>query len=92
MVRTGIEIKVSRSDFMREMKKPIKRDAALRLCNQYYFAAPKGLLVEADLPDESGLIEIDPLTGKAAVTAEAPFRETGVATWAFVASLARRIK
>lgn len=91
LVRTAIEIKISRSDFTRELKQPMKRDSALRLCNEFYFAAPKNLIGESELPDEAGLIEVDPLTGKATVKHDAPYRETSPATWAFVASLARRM-
>jgi hypothetical protein len=90
MVKTAIEVKISRSDFAREIKQPKKRDSALRISNLFYFAAPKGLIAEKDLPDECGLIEVDALTGKAAVTVEAPYRETCVPSWVFVASLARR--
>lgn len=90
LCRTAIEIKISRSDFKREIKQPMKRDSALRLCNEFYFAAPLGLIGESELPEEAGLIEIG-ADGIAKIAHKAPFRETGVATWAFVASLARRV-
>ena len=89
LVKTAIEIKVSRSDFGREIRNPSKRDSALRISNLFYFAAPKGLITEKDLPDDCGLIEVDS-EGKASVAIEAPFREVGVPSWVFVASLARR--
>lgn len=88
LVRIAIEIKISRSDFCREIKAPHKRDSALRLSNQYYFATPRGMIVEKDLPDECGLIEVENETAK--ISVEAPFRESPLATWPFVASLARR--
>lgn len=90
MVKTAVEIKISRSDFTRELKQPMKRDSALRISNLFYFAAPKGLIAEKDLPDECGLIEVNLATGKAEITVEAPYRECGVPSWVFVASLARR--
>jgi hypothetical protein len=90
LVKTAIEVKISRSDFGREIKNPTKRDSALRISNLFYFATPKGLIAEKELPDDCGLIEVDALTGKASITVEAPFREIGVPSWVFVASLARR--
>lgn len=90
MVKTAIEIKISRSDFKREIRKPAKRDSALRISNEFYFAGPKGMILESELPEECGLIEVCSLTGKASITHEAPFRETCVPSWIFVASLARR--
>jgi hypothetical protein len=89
LVKTAIEIKVSRSDFTRELRKPIKRDSALRISNVFYFAAPKGLISPAELPVEVGLIEVDE-AGFVSVAEEAPYRECERASWVFVASLARR--
>lgn len=98
MTKTAIEIKVSRSDFLREKKSPMKRDSALRISNHFYFCAPAGLLTVRDLPDECGLIEVvesfDGDLTKPIFTArfavDAPFRECPGASWLFVASLARR--
>jgi hypothetical protein len=85
----GIEIKTSRPDWMRELKGPMKRDPALRISNQFYFAAPHCMLVESEIPTECGLIEVW-ADGTAHITAEAPWREC-LPTWPFVASLARRV-
>ena len=89
MTRWAIEIKVTRGDFTKEKRRPIKRDAALRISNQFYFAAPKGLLKEDELPEEAGLIEVND-AGDAEVVCEAPYRDN-LPTWPFVASLARRV-
>lgn len=56
--RVAYEIKVSRRDFLRELKDPKKRKAALLFSNEYYFAAPKGLIKPGELPAEAGLIEV----------------------------------
>lgn len=40
----GYEVKVSRSDFRREILDPSKRLMARRICHEFYFAVPKGLL------------------------------------------------
>ena len=46
--RVGYEVKVSRSDYRRELLKPHKRSGAVEWCNAFYFAVPRGLLT----PDE----------------------------------------
>lgn len=51
---TGYEIKVSRSDFLNDNK----WHQYLPLCNEFYFAAPKGLIQLAELPASVGLIEL----------------------------------
>ncbi|MDV2503056.1 MAG: hypothetical protein RX318_03805 [bacterium] len=39
------------------MKQPWKRQGALNISNEFYFAAPKGLINSDELPSEVGLIE-----------------------------------
>lgn len=90
MKRIAIEIKVSRNDFNKEKRNWMKRDAAMRICNQFYFAAPEGMLREDEIPEECGLIEISK-SGTAKITIEAPHRDN-LPTWPLVASLMRRIE
>lgn len=42
--RVGYEVKVSRSDYKRELAKPYKRRRAVDWTNEFYFAIPYGLL------------------------------------------------
>jgi hypothetical protein len=51
----GYEVKVSRSDYRRELANPHKRAGAVRFCNAFYFAVPDGLLK----PDELAWDEPD---------------------------------
>jgi len=88
MLVVGIEIKISRSDWNAEIKRPMKRDPAMRITNEFYFATPAGLVTEEELPAEAGLIEVDEL-GVASFKVRAPHREF-IPTLPFVASLARR--
>lgn len=46
------EIKVSRSDFLRDNKWELYK----QYCNELYFAVPKGLIDKTELPDDVGLI------------------------------------
>ncbi len=49
----GYEIKVSRSDFLRDTK----WETYLDLCHEFYFVAPPRVIQLAELPPEIGLIE-----------------------------------
>lgn len=56
--RLAFEIKVSRSDFLAELRKPLKRKVALLYSNRFYFVAPPDIIKPADLPPEAGLYEL----------------------------------
>jgi len=53
----GIEIKVSRPDWMKELADPTKADAIQKYCKYWYVAAPKGLIDVGEVPETWGLIE-----------------------------------
>lgn len=54
----GIEVKVSRSDYLRELNKPGKRESIETLAMETYFACPLGLLKQDELPEKWGLITV----------------------------------
>lgn len=56
--RIGHEIKVSKSDFASELRKPAKYLEAMRYCDQYFYVAPRGIVDPHKLPPKAGLIEI----------------------------------
>ena len=58
------EIKVSRGDFLREMKQPDKRAWALTFTDEFYFVAPRHLIAPGELPDDCGLIEVTRVTAR----------------------------
>lgn len=88
-IAVAYEVKVSRSDFLRELKKPLKRKPALRLSHEFYFATPEGLVKPGEIPPECGLIEIK--NNKMYTTVKAPKRDICPPTWNFVATLCRHI-
>lgn len=94
--RHSYEVKVSRSDWLQELKDPFKRMAAFRMCNRFYFAVPAGLVDEDEVPDGCGLVEVGRLTDHkhdplvARVVLPAPFHESDPPTWMTVAAMARR--
>ncbi|MDP2779753.1 hypothetical protein [Devosia sp.] len=92
LARTAYEVKISRADYLLELKHPRKRRRALLLSNLFYFVAPKGLLREDELPVEAGLIEVLPDDYgylRAHTRVQAPWRDTPMPNWQFVANLAR---
>lgn len=91
LVRTSYEVKVNRSDFLREVKSPRKRRPALLVSNLYYFATPPGLVHEGELPIEAGLVEVRPEKDRPLTwVVRAPHRETIPPSWRFVASILRQ--
>lgn len=89
-LRTAYEVKISRSDFAREVAQPRKRRMALHLSNCYYFATPPGLVRPEELPVEAGLVEVAE-NGKMEIVVPALIRDTCPPSWRFVASLCRHI-
>lgn len=54
------EIKVSRADFLSDVRDPSKRAAYFRLAPKVFYATPAGLLTKEDIPPECGWVEQDP--------------------------------
>ena len=57
MKRVCYEVKTSRSDFLCELKHPLKRRIGLRYSNEFYFVAPATLVNTAEIPADCGLVE-----------------------------------
>lgn len=55
----AVEIKVSRSDFQREMKDPSKVEEGAAYADRIALATPKGLIAPEELPKGWGLIEVN---------------------------------
>ncbi len=58
-VSMAVEVKASRSDFLADAKKPHRLDPARAVGDWRFFAAPKGLIHEGELPNGWGLLEWD---------------------------------
>ena len=103
--RTTYEIKVSRGDFRKEIKDPMKRRMGLALSNYFYFITPPLLVKPEEVPEDCGLIEVywterqkrwnDPASTYEAlagsVVVQAPQRDPNVLSWGLLASLGRRL-
>jgi hypothetical protein len=57
MKRVCYEVKVSRADFLAELKQPLKRRVGMRYSNEFYFLTPAGLVTPAEVPPECGVVE-----------------------------------
>ena len=57
MKRICYEVKTSRSDFLSELKHPLKRRIGMRYSNEFYFVTPATLVTATEIPAECGLIE-----------------------------------
>lgn len=84
----GFEVKVSRTDFLNEMKDPSKSQAIFRFCHRWSLATPPGLVRVDELPPNWGLVTFD---GKSLRTVRAaPLLAPEPMTAGFVAALVRR--
>lgn len=54
----GFEIKVSRSDWLRELRDPTKADEFARWCDKWWIVAPDGMVKTSELPDTWGLMAV----------------------------------
>jgi hypothetical protein len=56
----GFEFKASRSDWLRETRDGQKADYFVRLADEFYVVAPKGVVKESEVPDGWGYLELKP--------------------------------
>ena len=84
----GFEIKVSRSDFLNEMKDPNKADAVGKYCDYWWLVTPPGLVDEHELPAKWGLMVLQ--KNGLRIKKKAPKTETVAIDRGFSAALLRR--
>ena len=90
----GVEIKVSRSDWQRELAAPNKSAAIQRWCEYWWIAAPAGIVLEGELPVTWGLLEYDAASrrkDKFVVRVKAPALTPEPMSIAFIASVLRSV-
>ena len=89
--RVGYEIKVSVSDFNRQLREPVKDALIRRYVNQYYYVTPPGIIKVERLPVGVGLIEVSNNGGMPKVIVESEWNEHNP-DWGFVGQLLQRLK
>ena len=53
-----VECKISRADFLADASKPWRKDSAIALGCERYYAAPKAMLRAEEIPEGWGLLEV----------------------------------
>lgn len=86
----GLEVKVSRGDWRRELRKPDKAEPVARRCDRFYVVAPKDVVPIAEVPANWGLIEVLP-SGKTVQKKEATKLSPEPLTHGFLAAILRRV-
>lgn len=89
MYLTGVEIKVSPSDWRRELAQADKSAEIQSYCRYWYVAAPVGIVPVGELPETWGLIECD--GAKASVIKAAPQLEAKEVDMLLLCSILRRM-
>ena len=84
----GHEVKVSRSDWGREMKNPDKAEAISRYCDYWWVVTTPGIVKDGELPMGWGLMELQ--GGRLKIVTKAAQREPVPLDRAFVAAMLRR--
>ena len=94
---TAYEVKVTRSDFLRDIRNPLKQRGARLYCDQFYFITPPDLIKPDEIPDWAGLQEVnqrEPQIGSVYLFTKeivpAPYLSKMRPSWPFVVSLLRR--
>jgi len=81
--RIAYEIKRSRGSFLHEIKHPEKRRPVMQQVDQFFFAAPKGMIKPAEVPEGTGLVEVSP-EGLVRTKKRAPELGSPAPTWHLV--------
>lgn len=84
----GFEVKVSRGDWLRELKDPSKADGWFEACHGWWLATPPDVVKRADLPPGWGHVVVKP-EGEVRVSVAAEAREVPPLSWARLAGLLR---
>lgn len=85
----GFEIKVSRSDWLRELKNPEKSSTVQQFCDRWWIVAPKELIKPGELPPTWGHYDVTP-AGVIRQMVPAPKLEALLTTRSFMAAMIRR--
>jgi hypothetical protein len=84
------EIKRSKSNFMAEIKDPLKRAEFMKICERFYFVAPMGILEKKDIPEDCGLYEVTE-DGTMVQTKFAKKRKVDKPSWSFALRILQKV-
>ena len=86
----GHEVKVSRSDWLRELADPDKAAAVKRYCDRWWLVVPDRRIVRDDLPEDWGLLDLD-AAGRLRIAKRAPKLAPDSISASFRAALLRAV-
>jgi hypothetical protein len=85
----GFEIKVSRGDWLSEMRQPAKAEAIAQYCRYWWMVTPPGIIKDGELPETWGHYEVQP-NGLRIVKVAPALEDPAPISPAFLAALLRR--
>lgn len=88
--RRAYEIKVSRSDFLKELSQPEKRQWAMSVSNEFWFICANGIAKKEEIPENCGLIEVTKKGDKLRTVVRAKYTDAKDFTMREVAAIARQ--
>lgn len=88
--RVAYEFKVSRTDFLAELKKPEKRSWGMSISNEFYFVTPPEVIKPTEVPEGCGLMVVHGQKLKRVVVAKQ--REAADFTMSEMAAIARQVQ
>ena len=88
---TAFEIKVSRGDFLKDIKDNLKQRGARLYASNFYYVAPKDMIKSEEIPVWAGLIEYDFDNKQFATKIPAPLQSRNTPSWSLICSLVRRV-
>jgi len=87
----GVEVKVSRSDWLSELRQPDKADPIAKFCDFWWLAiGDEAIVKEGELPERWGLLVLS--SGKLVCKKQAPQLEPEPLTRGFISALLRRAR
>ena len=86
--KIAFEIKVYRSDFLKEISNPEKRIPGMTVSDYFYFVTLEDVAKPEEIPDDCGWIIVK---DKAYTKKKAPLHNCEAPNWSFIASLFRRV-
>lgn len=88
--RVAYELKASRADFLRELKKPEKRSWAMEISNEFWYVCYPGVAKPEEIPQGCGLLLANKDLTKLQRAVVAPQRTARELTLSEVSAIARR--
>lgn len=88
--RVAYELKASRADFLRELKKPEKRSWAMEISNEFWYVCYPGVAKPEEIPQGCGLLVANEDLTKLRRTVVAPQRDARELKLSEVSAIARR--